>query len=447
MSILISLFIIAILILLNGMFVAAEFAIIGVRPTRIEQLAESGHATARRVHAILQNPAVTDRYIASAQLGITLASLGLGMYGEPAIAHFIEPLLHDWFGLSGDIVHTISFFIGLGFITYLHVVIGEMIPKSLALHSAERTVFFLSTPMFLMQSVFNYPIRALNNIGLLVLRLMRVPPPSEGSRLHTPDELELIISDSVVGGLIESEEQELIANIFDFSHLYVGQIMTPRTRIEAVPVTIDREALMETMFTSPHTRLPVYEDDLDHIVGIIHLKDLVHHYLEGSAFDLRSLLHTLPFVPERLPADRLLARLKREKTHMAIVLDEYGGTAGLITLEDLIEEVVGEVHDEFDTGEEPPVQVIEPGHLVVSGEVRLDEIRPYVDLSTDQDEVDVDTVGGLLITQITLPPTVGAETQINEATLRVEALDGLTIQKVSIHYTPGTEAQDRPETS
>ena len=445
MSTLFAFLIIMVLILLNGMFVAAEFAILGVRPTRIAQLAESGHATARRVQAILQSPARTDRYIASAQLGITVASLGLGMYGEPAIAHLIEPPLHDLLGLSDDILHTISFLIGLSLITYLHVVIGEMIPKSMALQSAERVVFALATPMLLMERVFAYPITALNNIGLLVLRLMRVPPPEEGSRLHTPDELELIVSDSVVGGLIESEEQTLIANIFDFSRLHVGQIMTPRIHMEAVPVTISKEDLLEKMFALPHTRLPVYEDDLDHILGIIHLKDLVHHHLEHTPFDLQALLHPVPFVPERLQADRLLARMKRLKTHMAVVLDEYGGTAGLVTLEDLIEEVVGEVHDEFDTEEEPAITMREPGHLIVSGETRLDEVRPFTDLHTEG--LDVDTVGGLLIARVNLPPKIGDEVQVNEATVRIEALEGLTIQKVSILYDPpDTATSEETET-
>ncbi|MBZ0295719.1 MAG: hemolysin family protein [Anaerolineae bacterium] len=439
MSVLVSLLIILILILINGVFVAAEFSIIGVRPTRIEQLAESGHSTAQRVHKVLQSPALTDRYIATSQLGITLASLGLGMYGEPSIAHLLEPLLHDDLGLNGEIVHTISFIVALVFITYLHVVLGEMIPKSLALQGAERVVLALSTPMFLMQQLFNYPITILNKIGVLVLRVLRVPPPTEGARLHTPDELELIISDSVVGGLIESEEQQLIENIFEFSDLHVGQIMTPRTRIDAVPVNIDHAKLMETMFTSPHTRLPVYENQLDQILGIIHLKDLMHHYLESNdQLDLRSLLTSVPFVPEGLQADRLLTQFKKERVHMAIVLDEYGGTAGLVTLEDLIEEIVGEVHDEFDTDEEPSVTVIEPGHLVVSGETRLDEVSDYVDLQTENG--DVETVGGILIGRIDLPPEIGAETTVNDATLRVEAANGMVIAKVSIHYPPPDEA-------
>lgn len=425
--------IILVLILLNGMFVAAEFAIIGVRPTRIDQLVEEGHSTAKRVQHILQNPAQVDRYIASAQLGITLASLGLGMYGEPVIAHLIEPYLHDWFGLEGDIVHTISFFIALGIITYLHVVVGEMVPKSMALQSAERVVFALSRPMFLMQTLFSYPITILNQIGVWVLRLMRVPPPAEGSRLHTPDELELIISDSVVGGLIEQGEEELIQNIFDFSSLTAEKVMTPRPKIKCVAHDISKEALLETMFTSVHTRLPVYEDDVDHIIGIVHLKDLVHHHLDNAPYNLQELIHDVPYVPEGMPADDLLTMFKRRHIHMAIVTDEYGGTAGLVTLEDLLEEVVGEVRDEFDEAEIDHVTVVEDGHLVVLGSTRLDELRDYLDVSVFETD-DIVTVGGLMVANMRIPLNPGEEVVLHDVTFRATEVDGLTIEKVTIQY-------------
>jgi CBS domain containing-hemolysin-like protein len=248
----------------------------------------------------------------------------------------------------------------------------------------------------------------------------------------------------VIGGLIEAQEQELIANIFDFSELHVGQIMTPRTRIDAVPVTISQADLMATMFQSPHTRLPVYENDLDHILGVVHLKDIVHHHLESNTeLKLRALLHPLPYVPEGLAADRLLAQLRKERIHMAVVLDEYGGTAGLVTFEDLIEEVVGEVQDEFDTDEEPAIQVIEPGHLVVAGETRLDEISAYVDIQTDLE--DVETVAGILITRIDLPPQIGTKITVNNVTLQVEVASGLTIEKVSIRYIPPEAAQAKTD--
>jgi CBS domain containing-hemolysin-like protein len=244
----------------------------------------------------------------------------------------------------------------------------------------------------------------------------------------------------VIGGLIEAEEQQLIINIFDFSELHVGQIMTPRTRIDAVPVTISQADLMETMFKSPHTRLPVYENDLDHIIGVVHLKDLVHHHLESDKeLNLRALLHPLPYVPEGLAADRLLTQLKKERIHMAVVLDEYGGTAGLVTFEDLIEEVIGEVQDEFDTDEQPAIRVIQPGHLVVAGETRLDEISAYVNIETDLE--DVETVAGVLIARIDLPPQVGAKITVNDVTLQVEEASGLTIEKVSIRYSPTDTTQ------
>jgi CBS domain containing-hemolysin-like protein len=433
MSILISFAIIGILILLNGMFVAAEFAIIGVRPTRIEQLADEGNATARRLRDVMANPAKVDRYIASAQLGITLASLGLGMYGEPAIAHLLEPALHDWFGLEGEIVHTISFLVGLGLITYLHVVIGEMVPKSIALQNAEGAVLTLATPMILMQTIFAIPITLLNKLGVLFLKLVGVQPPDKGSRLHTPDELELIISESVVGGLVDGEHR-IFTNIFDFAELRVNQIMTPRPKIEAIPADITEEDLRETMFSSPHTRLPVYEGDLDHIIGVLHVKDFIQCQLQKQPYDLRSMIHQVPIVPEGMRADRLLETLKQKHVHLSIVMDEYGGTAGIVTLEDLIEEVVGEVQDEFDVDEQAPITVVEPGHIIAQGSVRLDEIEEYVDLG--EFDYDVESIGGLVLTQVNLPPRRGDEVEFNQVKVRVEEVNGLAIERVSIHYTP-----------
>lgn len=433
--------IIFVLIFLNGVFVAAEFAIIGVRPTRIEQLAEEGSLPAKRLRFILQNPAQVDRYIASAQLGITLASLGLGMYGEPVIAHLIEGPLHDSFGLSNEVIHTVGFLIALTLITYLHVVLGEMIPKSLALQNAERTVLLLAAPMILMQSIFAYPITWLNKIGLGVLHLLGVPPPAKDSRLHNADELELIISESVVGGLIQTEEHQLISNIFDFSDLRVSQIMTPRTKIDAIPITISEADLLEKVTNALHNRFPVYEETRDNIVGILHLKDIVHQQLEKTPFVLKDMLRPVPVVPERASAEKLLDLLKKAHVHMAVVLDEYGGTAGIVTLEDLIEEVMGEVRDEFDVDERDPIKIIVPGHLVVQGTVRLDEIAEYVDFG--QHDYDVESLGGLLITQVALPPHVGDSITINGITLRIEEVDGLSINQISIHYSPETGPENQ----
>ena len=434
MDLLISFLIIGLLILLNGIFVAAEFAIIGVRPSRIEQLAQEGNGTAIGVREVVRSPSKQDRYIATAQLGITLASLGLGMYGEPVIAGLIESPLHDWFGLEGTIVHTISFIIALAIMTYFHVVIGEMVPKSIALQNAEGTVLFLARPMGFIQRIFSFAVTALNQIGLWTLQLLGVPPPEKGSRLHTPDELELIVSESFEGGMLDAEEQQLIANIFDFADRRVGQVMTPRTRIEAVPITINEEELLEQFTTSPHNRFPVYKDNIDNIVGVLHLKDLVRLQVsEGKPFDLPPMLRRAPHVPESLHVERLLARFKSLHQHMAIVIDEYGGTAGIVTLEDLIEEVVGEVRDEFDTDEVEAIRVIEPGYIIAQGTVLLDQITE-LGINVGLHDYDVETIGGLVLATLNRPPKKDDEVTLNNVSFHVEAVEGLAIERLAIRY-------------
>ncbi len=422
------------LIFLNGVFVAAEFAIIGIRPTRIEQLADEGSRVAMNLREVLRNPGKVDRYVATAQLGITLASLGLGMIGEPYIAHIAAVPLHDWLGLEGDIVHSISFVLGLAIITYLHVVLGEMVPKSLSLQNSERVVLLLATPMAIIQTIFTFAITGLNKIGLIVLRLIGVPPPNSNSRLHTPDELELIVSESFVGGLLEAQEQQLVTNIFDFAERRVSQLMTPRVHFEAVSVDIAEESFLDMLFDSNNSRFPVYEDSIDHILGVVHIKDVVHQQVDGRPFDLRSMLHDVPAVPESMYAETLLALLKRRHVHMAIVVDEYGGTAGLVTLEDLVEEIVGEVQDEFDNDEEPPVQLIEPGHLMATGSLPIGDLEDYFELGETEHEVD--SIGGLVLAELNRPPVVGDEVTFGNATFRVERVDGFSIERLSIRYQP-----------
>ncbi len=434
MAMLFSFVVIALLILINGLFVAAEFSIIGVRPSRVEQLARQGNRAAQWVREILTNRSSTDRYIATAQLGITLASLGLGMYAEPAIAHLIEDPLHDWFGLEGTIVHTISFLFALMLITYLHIVIGEMVPKSLALQRAERTVLVLSAPMRLAGRLLSIPVTLLNRIGLFTLKLLRVPPPGKDSRLYSLDELELIVSESFAGGLLDEREQELVANILDFTEERVEQVMMPRTLMTAIPVIIDEAELLSLIPSTPYSRLPVYEASIDNIVGILHLKDFVRQQLAGDPFDLRALLRQVPFVPENLPVKSLLANFKRLHQHMAIVIDEHGGTLGLVTLEDLLEEVVGEVRDEFDVGEEEPLTLVEPGHVVALGTAQLEELRAYVPLP--EYKHDVQTVGGLILAELGRRPEAGDELLAGSVTFRIKEVEGLIIKRVSIHYQP-----------
>lgn len=440
--------IIALLVLLNGLYVAGEFSLIGVRPSRIDQLADEGVKPAGQVQAILDSSRKQDSYIATAQLGITIASLGLGMYGEPAVAHFIEPYLERLIGVEPTpaILHTIATIMALGMLTYLHVVVGEMVPKSLALATAERTVLLIYRPMRFSQTVLSWPVRFLNNIGRQLLRVLQIPPATGQARLHSQEELELIVAESAEGGLLNEDEEEMILNIFDFSDRQVGQVMTPRRKINAISSDMPLPSIMSMLAASNHSRFPVYKDDVDHVIGILHLKDVLHFRLRGDRpFDIDLLLRPAPAVPENLPVEQLLAAFKRERLHMAIVLDEFGGMAGIVTLEDLVEEVVGEVRDEFDMEREPLIEM-GPGELDVAGDYLVDDLRDYVFLGDEKDLPDVETVGGLIITGLGRPPQVGDEVDLDEGIhFEVVDVDGRAVSRARVTYPDPSENENETD--
>jgi CBS domain containing-hemolysin-like protein len=277
-------------------------------------------------------------------------------------------------------------------------------------------------------------VTVLNQIGLLVLRVLHIAPPAEGSRLYTAQDLEHIITESSAGGLVDDFEQELAVNIFDFSEQRVGHVMTHRTSITAIPVTAGEPHILELVASTPVSRVPVYRDDIDDIVGVLHIKDFVRQQLSEAPYDLRALLREVAFVPETLAVDELLTTFRAQHQHMAIVMDEQGGTSGLVTLEDLIEEVVGEVRDEFDTEEEPPITVVAPGHIVVQGTVLLEDINRYVVIGDHGH--DVDTVGGLIMAELGRRPSEGDEIDLGVVKLRVEAVERLAVTRVSVHFPP-----------
>ncbi len=437
--------IILLLILLNGLYVAAEFAIIGVRPTQIEQKVNDGNRTAQRVFDILESRPRQDQYIATAQLGITIASLGLAMYGEPRISHFIEAYLVEWFGMSESVANGVGYFVALGLLTYLHVVLGEMVPKTLALSDASRASLFIARPMQISQTILTLPVKALNGVGNLLLKLFRIPPAHGQSRLLAPEELELVVSESAEGGLLEEGAEEMIRNIFDFGDRTVGQVMTPRTKVQAVPLDISMDELLKLVTESRHSRFPVYDGDLDHILGILHLKDLVRQTIKPAAsFDLRLILRAAPAVPEDQLVETLLAIFKQQRLHMAVVLDEFGGIAGIVTLEDLVEEVVGEVRDEFDLEKEPYVEIA-PGVLEMAGDYLVDDLIEEVYIGNEATLPDVETVGGLVITQLGRPPQINDEvTYGDEVLIKVLDIDRLAVSRVRVEY-PVPEREENQE--
>lgn len=435
-GLIVPLLVVSVLVFLNGIFVAAEFAIIGVRSTRIEQLAEEGNQTASRMLTILDSPYKQDRYIATAQLGITIASLGLGMYAEPQIAQFIEPYIAQI--ISGEasevIVHSAGSIITLAFLTYLHVVLGEMIPKSLALSASDNVLLTLARPMSLMQDIFRIPVKILNGISNLMLRLLRIPPATKLDSLLSAEELELIVSESAESGLVTPQEAEYIQNIFDFGERQVHQVMTQRLRVTAIPYSMPIHKILEFVKTSQYSRFPVYEKNLDGIIGILHLKDLACRQIkakDNSDFDIRVLLRTAPAVPEHYGIDKLLAAFKRQHSHMAIVLDEFGGTAGIVTLQDLIEEVVGEVQDEFHQDVETDIR-IDGNVLIVRGDYLLVDLMETVDLGDEEDLPDVETVGGLIMASLDRVPNVGDRITYHGVEFVVLAVDRLAVARARI---------------
>lgn len=438
-ALLLPIVIIVVLVLFNALFVAAEFAIIGVRPTQMEERAGQNRA-ARAVMSVLESRPALDQYIATAQLGVTLASLGLAMYGEPAISHFIEPYLEEWFDVTPAAANRIGYIVALSLLTFLHVVVGEMVPKALALLDASNVAMALAQPMRIIGTVLHYPVVLLNKIGNGLLRLFRVPPAEGHDRLLAPEELELIVAESAEGGLIEDDEEEIIRNIFDFSERTVGQVMAPRRKIQAIPLNVGLNELLKTVTESNHSRFPVYDGDLDHIVGVLHMKDLVRHTVRSSGpLDLRLILRAAVEVPEDFRVDALLAAFKNQRLHMAIVRDEFGGVVGVVTLEDLVEEVVGEVRDEFDQ-EHEPYQELSPGVLEVSGDYLLDYLAEDVFLGEEDDLPDVETVAGLIISLLGRPPRVNDEVIVQEnVCFTVLAVEGLAIVRVRVEFpTPAS---------
>src|SRR5690625_161958 len=440
MTYLVPLLLVAALILVNALFVAAEFAIVASRRVKLEQLAE-GSGAARAALNIVSDTRHQDRFIAIAQLGIALVTVALGMYAEPTIAGWLYGPLQEWFGLNESVAHTIATVFVLSVITYLHVVIGEMIPKAMALHSPESVAVAILPAMRVLNLVFLPGVWLLNSIAGAFLRLMKLLLYGGSHRLYTVTELEMLVKESSEGGAIETEQSELIEAIFDFGEREVYQCMTPRTRVRGLPIDATQEELIELMADSKHSRFPVYEGDLDHIRGILHVKDFIRWRTEsdGSNFKLRALLRRAPRVPLHLSAERLLASFKRLRVHMAVVMDEYGGTEGIVTLEDLMEEVVGEVYDEYDQEPLPEIHELPDGSLLVEGEVLLEDFNEVYPESLTA--ADANTVGGLVVEELGRAPHTGDAIEAGGAQLTVEEVDGLAVKRVLVRL-PAAEAEE-----
>jgi CBS domain containing-hemolysin-like protein len=416
------------LVFANGFFVAAEFSLVTVRRSRVEELVNAGSRGAGLVADILKD---LDTVISSTQLGITMASLALGWVAEPFLAHLIEPWLSF---LPTSVVlpaaHSLAVALAFILITYLHIVLGELAPKTLALQRAESTALAIAGPMIIFARVFRPFIRILNGSGTLVLRLLGIHGQGAQQMVHSEQELRILLDDSQENGVLEKQETEIIQRVFDFTDMTARQVMVPRTEMVCLPLHATLDEVIEITTREGYTRYPVYDKDLDNIVGIVKVKHIMPAICgQSKTFSLAEILEAPLIVPEMVHVDDLLTQFRKHKTHLAVLVDEFGGTAGIVTMQDLLEEIVGEVAEGIEDDEmgfEPQAD----GSVLINGKMALADVNERLGL--DLHDPQYVTLGGLAFSQIGRRPRLGDEVPVDRARLRVEQLDGLRVAVVRV---------------
>jgi CBS domain containing-hemolysin-like protein len=427
------------LVLANGFFVAAEFALVGVRKTRIESLAADGDKSAIRLLGMLNN---LNAYISATQLGITLSSIALGWIGEPAVAALLDPVL-SWIGTligleflaSGPVLHTISFVIAYAFIAFLHIVFGELAPKTAALELAERVSFFVALPLQIFYKIFNYPIRLLDWAGTKTVRLFGLHPSGEHGSSYTEDEIRQLINVSQQSGHLNEEERRLIDKVFEFSETTVKEAMVPRTEIVAVPETCSLEEIAAAFRQHGYSRLPVYRGSLDDMVGVIHGKDVMTTLLlRPRAFRLEQIMQRPVYVVDTARLEDVLRRMQREKFHFGFVVDEHGGVEGIITLEDLLEEIVGEISDEHDEEVSEQIHEQTDGSFILDGGLAVRDLNRRLELNLPGSE-GYTTIAGFLMSEAGTLLSEGDTVPFNGHVFKIEKAAKRRILKVRMEKT------------
>jgi len=387
---------VVILIALTGFFVAVEFAIIKVRSSRIDQLVGEKKRGALAAKKVISN---LDEYLSACQLGITITALGLGWLGEPTIKHVLEPLFFK-IEFSPAIASTVSFIIAFVVITFLHVVIGELAPKTFAIQKAEQVSLLLSQPLIYFYRIMYPFIWALNGSARLVTGIFGLSPASEHEVAHSEEELRLILSESYKSGEINQAEFKYVNNIFEFDNRLAKEIMVPRTEIVGLYEDEPFETHIKVIGQEKYTRYPVFGEDKDEIIGMVNVKDLFIRYMDGGQNEECSIIpYTRPVIEvlENIPIHDLLLQMQKRRIPLAVLYDEYGGTAGIVTLEDILEEIVGEIRDEYDEDEHPPIEHISETYKIIDGKVLISEVNDLLGLHLFAD--DVDTIGGWIMMQ------------------------------------------------
>ncbi len=420
---------VVVLVLANAFFVAAEFALVGARKTRLDELARAGDGKARLARRAVQS---LDRYISATQLGITLASIGLGWIGEPALAHVIEGSFRWLPSVVAMIAtHATASIIAFMIITVLHIILGELVPKALALLYPEAVSGWVAAPLIGFSWVMAFPIAILNGTANRLLRLLHIDRPGEHERLHSPEEIRMLVEQSTEGGSLLQQDARLLEGVFEFSEKTAQEVMTPRTQMAALEADRTVEEAADEVAAAGRSRYPVYTESLDEIAGVVHAKDILAAVRSRPGEAVRTVMRPPLFVPGTRQVEDVLADMKRLKTHLAVVLDEYGGTAGLVTMEDLLEEIVGPIYDEYDPQDKPAPD---------DGAPRLDGATPITDFNAEYeeslDDTDYTTIGGYVFGQLGRLPRPGDRVTAGSRILEVMEMDGRRVKSLRLHPSP-----------
>ena len=386
----------AALIAVTAFFVACEFAIVKVRSSRLDQLIDEGNRRAVLSKKIADN---LDEYLSACQLGITISALGLGMLGEPTVRMMLAPVF-EMITLDANIETILSFTVALAIVTYLHVVVGELAPKTIALHKAEELTLSLSMPLNLFYRLMYPIIKGMNGSARLVTRLLGFKSISELEVGHTEEELRIILSDSLRSGEINQAEYKYVNRIFEFDDRIAKEIMLPRTEMMTVDKDMTLSEVFELLGVEQFTRYPIIDGDKDHVIGLINMKHLLTAYIKDPTNGSKSVVNYMqPIIRviETIPIGDLLLKIQRERIHMAVLLDEYGGTSGLVTIEDILEEIVGEIRDEFDLDELPELQTIGADHYILDAKMLIENVNHALEIEILEE--DIDTIGGWFMDQ------------------------------------------------
>ncbi len=427
----------------NAFFVAAEFALVRTRRTRIRELLEGGDRLARAVDRAQRD---LDRSISGTQLGITLASLGLGWIGEPAVAHTLEDLfLAAGIGVSPIALRSLSIAIAFALITYLHIVLGELAPKSVALMKPEQTSRLVAGPLNAFNWIAAPAIWFLNGSSNLILRAFALGAAGAEERVHSPEEIQMLVEQGLREGVVEEDEQAMIHGVFELTRTVAREVMTPRPDIVGVEADASLDEVLRVAGQSGFSRLPVYQKSLDDVIGVVLVKDLLPWLTreDGQGVRARKLVREALFVPDTKPVDDLLAELRHQKVHMAIVVDEFGGTDGIVTLEDLVEEIVGEIYDEHDV-ERSEISVEPNGRVLVDGGYSFSDLAERFGLPAGTEGEDYDTAAGFVIGRLGRIPNEGERVSLGDAELEVLEVEDRRVTRLALHVpadrTAGGEA-------